>query len=1642
MSVGRLNREVQGNQFTNQNEIRNNERAGENQVNSAVNSNQTDTARQRAASNRERNANLNPNEALSAKRLAEQNKGQNVELTAEQKKRREIERRFPFRTLTEVPGEMTRADVARAKGILTGNLDVPPGATAEEVQQLQIAAAKKDSRMEMTRTGQTTHLQEFEAGGRTARIKSEVRFQQESTVLKNAPPAFAEGLTPQQIKQLNIRTNNQLAREVREMKQELAETGASRIQRDFLAANGKTYRLEVRAEWRQTTEFRVVDSDARTHRYEWVEAQKPETNRMSNDEGGRIRFRSRHDDDSDAPRKTSTRFQDLGNGRIITLRSRHDDGGEFEGTGPTREFTERIEKIHASRAAAEKQLNHQLEIENFVREVRSEMVANNQSSFSDRKIIGQKYAYEVDASVTFDQRSQLLNPKEPNAVEKYIAENPNLTPAEIKNLNADFSQLRRSTIEQTITSLKQQLAQTGEKVASTVVDISGEKHRITVRADWRVKAEHHSIDEADVERLMRDTLVFNGGDDFKTMYKFGGRRFEGEAAVDFDLKLERLNSNQPSQLDLLRQSKHLLSPEEFAKAKRQLGEVKQLQLGATVLDMQRDMARAGDERMTRVVTVNGEKYRVTASADWDVEADRKRSSPLGTILKIVAGVAGVATGQMWIPAAVNFIDSAARGNGLGMLTSGLSFVGGVTSGVVSQIANTSSQVISAGSVIANPNAGLFDKILAGVDIGANVAKFTNPGLANRLNDISDWGSKANMLIKGDAAGLFQSVATEYIGKALRNELQRVDRDTSSPKPLSTAAQAEIATGKNAAVVQKAVNRVRQVYDQIYDRMDERGRTAANTIIQNARRRGVDPNLAMAQVGNLVRETKDLDALIRADAARRGIPETSIRRSLDRLLNENTAQTQIIVNQKALDPDKGKIVTAPVDKTSGKDLSGVPTSDKEIKAGLRPVSMVEVPSNPTEADIRAAVNRTLEALGLTPINPNQPIPANSQIVSATVARDGNGNPRLFIGEDGKTYVDVILTLHGGQNVSATDYMRQQFSEIEGLISQNHSYPLSDQPAALAQLESYRPYIGSERIDALREAIVTRPVQTRLTGYGFLNPNQIDGINGSVTTGAVRNYQGFNGLQPNGRLDQNTLRSLHSNGHRTQSDAIRLQTRLQELGYYNGEIDGIWGTQTEQAVRAFQNNNSWEGQSLNVTGVIDDRTASSILQRSAVPSRPNQSAPPPASNIPYTRLNLDVPPIQIRQNQPTARENYFGSLLQNVGENLQGTVVGLTQLPQIAWDMTLGGIFDPRGAQSRLDAALLEGEVRTNQLVRDVGLPRAMADYFLIDPLQQPGETDAEYHARLISGAITEFGPDFVVDNLNRGRARVNNTTSSTQGGVAPNSTNAPNSNLTFGNVTVVPEGTPGTPNQADIREVPQTNEVQNTLSGTVPGQQPMLPPWGGTSGSNLGATPGITIGRLDENGNFVEAPVNSLSIPVGSDAFPLRTWDTREPFGMSQQLETLIEWGEIGANNDISLWRFPDKDNVENLALDTRFWFGNVNYAFLTRNLAANRVIELGSDPTQLTSLFQEVSPTAPPERFSPSISILTRELGLAHQYGYTAQQTNGGKWYLMPPGQTHPDAVRVQRGLYSADTVELRQGESAADALRRAGGGNATYEIP
>lgn len=51
--------------------------------------------------------------------------------------------------------------------------------------------------------------------------------------------------------------------------------------------------------------------------------------------------------------------------------------------------------------------------------------------------------------------------------------------------------------------------------------------------------------------------------------------------------------------------------------------------------------------------------------------------------------------------------------------------------------------------------------------------------------------------------------------------------------------------------------------------------------------------------------------------------------------------------------------------------------------------------------------------------------------------------------------------------------------------------------------------------------------------------------------------------------------------------KVQSRLKQWGYYDGAVDGIYGSETEAAVRLFQKRNG-----LTVDGVVGDRTAAAI------------------------------------------------------------------------------------------------------------------------------------------------------------------------------------------------------------------------------------------------------------------------------------------------------------------------------------------------------------------------------------------------------------------------------------------------------------------
>lgn len=80
-----------------------------------------------------------------------------------------------------------------------------------------------------------------------------------------------------------------------------------------------------------------------------------------------------------------------------------------------------------------------------------------------------------------------------------------------------------------------------------------------------------------------------------------------------------------------------------------------------------------------------------------------------------------------------------------------------------------------------------------------------------------------------------------------------------------------------------------------------------------------------------------------------------------------------------------------------------------------------------------------------------------------------------------------------------------------------------------------------------------------------------------------------------LTSSTAQALSKYGS-TGDEVIAIQKKLNELGYYNGSIDGSFGTNTKKAVIAFQRDNN-----LSADGVVGDKT----LEALAITSSNNSS-----------------------------------------------------------------------------------------------------------------------------------------------------------------------------------------------------------------------------------------------------------------------------------------------------------------------------------------------------------------------------------------------------------------------------------------------------
>ena len=120
------------------------------------------------------------------------------------------------------------------------------------------------------------------------------------------------------------------------------------------------------------------------------------------------------------------------------------------------------------------------------------------------------------------------------------------------------------------------------------------------------------------------------------------------------------------------------------------------------------------------------------------------------------------------------------------------------------------------------------------------------------------------------------------------------------------------------------------------------------------------------------------------------------------------------------------------------------------------------------------------------------------------------------------------------------------------------------------------------------------------YLFYNVNNVihglvvDGIFGSKTTAAVRDFQSNNGLSVDGIVGPNTWRTLLTLPQypilrlNFRGNYVRFLQKLLESKFIPvGTIDGIFGPDTESAVQTFQERNN-----LVVDGIVGPNTWATI------------------------------------------------------------------------------------------------------------------------------------------------------------------------------------------------------------------------------------------------------------------------------------------------------------------------------------------------------------------------------------------------------------------------------------------------------------------
>ena len=193
-------------------------------------------------------------------------------------------------------------------------------------------------------------------------------------------------------------------------------------------------------------------------------------------------------------------------------------------------------------------------------------------------------------------------------------------------------------------------------------------------------------------------------------------------------------------------------------------------------------------------------------------------------------------------------------------------------------------------------------------------------------------------------------------------------------------------------------------------------------------------------------------------------------------------------------------------------------------------------------------------------------------------------------------------------------------ISALEDTDLQYPVSRASAVSTTVNTASGSAGSLNAGLSEDSVMELQSLLRLAGY---NVGASDGIFGARTDAAVRAFQSNMGLRPDGIVGRATMAALgmgttngmgtnygtetdngytqqRTSGTYTAAETVQqensstyntadIQRLLLDAGYSAGSIDGVLGTRTESAIRAFQ-----AGHGLNPDGVVGPATLQALLR----------------------------------------------------------------------------------------------------------------------------------------------------------------------------------------------------------------------------------------------------------------------------------------------------------------------------------------------------------------------------------------------------------------------------------------------------------------